>query len=161
MSALLFPLEYSELAVPVDRDYAEIIGGILLCRNPIYSVYSLLFAQQRGDVWNSSILSMWSWQIFPSLPEKTNKSPLQTKLGVVCFGREGLANVFLLRWPVLFTRLVWRCVEMIMGPAYSFPLSYMFCAPLTFLSCFLSSIFLLHPTDTGAESQVLLCTKVL
>lgn len=58
MSALAFPLEYSELAVPVGRDYAGIVGGILLCRNPIYSVYSLLFAHQRGDVENSSFLNM-------------------------------------------------------------------------------------------------------
>lgn len=70
-------------------------------------------------------------------------------------------NVFLLRWPALFTRFAWSCLRMVMGPAYSFPLSYMFCAPSTFLSCFLSSILLLHPTDTGAEGQILLCTKVL
>lgn len=48
-----------------------------------------------------------------------------------------------------------------MAPGYYFSLSYIFCAPLTFLPCFLSSILLLHPPDAGAEGQILLCTKVL
>lgn len=56
------------------------------------------------------------------------------------------------------------CMEMCgggYGTCLLFFLSYMFCAPLTSLSCFLSSIFVLHPTDTGAEGQILLCTEVL
>jgi len=50
VSALPLPLQYSELSVPVDRDHAGIVRRILLCRNPIYSVYPLLFARQRENV---------------------------------------------------------------------------------------------------------------
>lgn len=49
ISASSFPLEHSELIVPVDRDYAGIVGGLSSCRIPIHSVYFLLFEQQRDD----------------------------------------------------------------------------------------------------------------
>lgn len=64
--------------------------------------------------------------------------------------------------PALFTSLVWRCVGVGgYGTCLLFFLLCMFCAPLTFLSCFLSSILIFHPTYTGAEGQILLCTEVL